>query len=108
VEATLLDALAGAAAIYFLVMLLVYTDGPGDWFWKFRQLLGVTAVYDEEGDKVDEEHNGYFWAKVFTCHRCATPYVSIPVIALWFLFPYAVYALGIMGIALWMGENSKT
>jgi hypothetical protein len=100
------------AAIYLAVMLLVYTAGPFAIFKRFRRLVGVDTVnvYDENGNVMgeEEESNGSFWADVFTCHRCATPYVSIPIIALWFFFPYAVYALGVMGIALWMGENSKT
>jgi hypothetical protein len=100
------------AAIYLVVMLLVYTAGPFAIFKRFRRLVGVDTVnvYDENGNVIDEEEesNGAFWADVFTCHRCATPYVSVPIIALWFFSPLAIYALGVMGIALWMGENSKT
>jgi len=112
VAITLLDALAGSAAIYFLVMLLVYTSGPFDVFKRFRRLIGIETVnvYDEKGNVVgeEEESDGSFLAGVFSCHRCATPYVAVVVVAIWIFFPYIVYGLGVMGAAVWMAETSKT
>ena len=96
------------AAIYLVVFLTVYTAGPFGIFKRIRRLAGIQPVYDIEGDEIDEESNGTFLADVLSCHRCATPYFAVPIIALWFFVPYAVYALGVMGIAVWMAETSKT
>jgi len=104
---TLLDALLLAAAIYLAVFYLVYTPGPFDVFERFRTWVGITRIYDVEGNLAETTTDGY-WADVFDCHRCATPYVSLPFIALWYFVPYAVYIIGVMGIAVWMAENSKT
>lgn len=95
------------SAIYLSVLFLVYTAGPLDIFRRFRRLLGIVQVYDVDGVELHEESNGDFWADIFTCHRCATPYVSLPVIILWYFVPLAVYAMGVMGLAVWLAEVSK-
>lgn len=106
--ATALDLAAIAGAIYLVVLYLVYTAGPKDIFKKFRRALGVLPVYDEKGKEIDEESDGSFWADVFTCHRCATPYVTAVILPLWLLFPPVVYLLGVMGAAVWLAEQGRT
>lgn len=108
---TLVDLAALAGAIYLVVLYLVYTAGPKDIFKKFRRALGVRTinVHDERGDLMgeEEESDGSFWADVFTCHRCATPYVTAVILLLWLLFPPAVYLMAVMGAAVWLAEQGR-
>lgn len=94
-------------ATYLLVILLVYEAGPFGLFEKFRKRLGIEDAYDEEGEFTGRLVEGGHWAKVFSCHRCAAPYVLALVVLLWFIFPPIVAVLAILGAVVFLADLSN-
>lgn len=70
-------------AVFAIVRLIRYTDGPFDVFLHWRKLMGIqyTEVYEGDGLLVDivEELPEGFTAKLASCHWCLSTWISLVV-----------------------------
>lgn len=100
-------------AVFGTSYLLHYTDGPWDFFFKFREeLISLNGelpdvVYDDEGNEVyiSGEDEGFF-TKMFSCFWCSSSWVAVVIVGSYFLimgyplklFPFVLAAsIGVSG-----------
>ena len=109
----LIQAILLTAANYLLVLYLtdITVDGPFDAFQWVRAKVGIRLLYvfDLETDTkelVDSEHDGQFFAKVLSCHRCASPYTAAGLILLSYLLGFLNPSWG--GVVLWLAVTGAT
>lgn len=126
-----LHLIAAAYASALLTRYLVYEDGPNNVFANFRYWAGVNKICLLEPFSVNDDtvfttyesviaagiepsdfdfielgfaSNGSFWGDVFSCHRCAVPYVTF-VTFLTLIFLPLFYLLATSGLALYLIEK---
>jgi len=83
-------------ATWRLSSLLVFEDGPFEVFARLRRRVGIIQ------DPVDPDTRmaqGFF-AELLSCVWCASFWVIIPMVALWWALPEAVAVLAIWGGAV--------
>jgi len=109
----LIQAILLAAANFVIVLYLtdVTVDGPFDIFKRIRSFVGIRLIYvydiDEETQELTgSEHDNQFWARVFSCHRCLSPYGAMFLILLSWLVGFIVPAWTF--IILWLAVTGMT
>lgn len=102
----MIDFLSAVALTYYLVLLLVYQDGPYDILSAFRFVMGVNVeLTDMNGNVVGYESNGSQLAKLVTCHVCSSFWIGI-LVGFSFGFPPLHYA-GLIGFSVLFHQLSS-
>lgn len=71
-------------AVFGIVYLIRYTDGPINIFLRFRQLMGIWQYEVEKSDEIIEEIGEGFLAKLFSCFWCLITWVSLFLILIFY------------------------
>ena len=94
-------------AVYGVTFLFYYTDGPWDFFFRFRSfLIGLDSIKLRKVHIVEEQQEDGFFQKLFSCFWCFSFWVALFIVGSYYLlydypiksFPYVVAAsIGVTG-----------